>query len=94
MARKNKNGDDLAERHHELKGKFRKLQKENKILRRELERWAGWMPEDDHEEAVIPERKRKPRCPRCESEIAVITAGIYTIKSCQSCDWRKRTTEE
>lgn len=90
MARKSRTNDDLAEKFHELRGKYRKLQKENKILRRELERWAGWIPEEE-EDAVVPERHRKPKCPKCQSEINIIQAGVYEIKTCTSCDWRKRS---
>jgi len=89
MARKSKNRDDASDALHELRGKYRKLQKENRVLRRELEKWAGWIP-DEEEDAVVPERHKIPKCPRCKSEIAIIQAGIYTIKTCQSCDWRKR----
>lgn len=91
MARK-RSSDDLSERFHELRGKYRKLQKENKILRRELERWAGWIdnfPEDE-EDAVVPERHRNPKCPKCKSEINIIPAGAFEIKVCTSCSWRHR----
>lgn len=89
MARKSKRSDDSSDALHELKGKYRKLVKENKILRRELERWAGWIP-DEEEDAVVPERCRKPKCPKCKSDINVIPAGAYEIKICTSCDWRHR----
>ena len=91
MARKSKNREDTSDALHELKGKYRKVVKENKILRRELERWAGWIPEDEEsEDSVVPDRCRKPKCPKCKSDINVIQAGVYEIKSCTSCDWRHR----
>jgi len=93
MGKKNPHDEDmraLKDANKKLRQRYRRLQKENRILRDLLN--MGHI-EEVVSQAEVERIEKKRKCPRqgCGGELSHVTAGIYKIHKCSACTYRKRT---
>lgn len=94
---------DMARNHDEdisrLKDANKKLRADNRSLRKELKKALEYVEsvrdliDDEETIEVLPVKKTEKqvdKCPKCGHNIVEIPAGMYLIRRCSGCTWRKK----
>lgn len=94
---KRESKDVKASEYHELRGQVNKLRKQNAKLKRELERRANYIVDDEdvpslaETEVVEPKTNSSDGCPQCGStNLTNIDLGAIILMVCKDCKYRKK----
>jgi DNA-directed RNA polymerase subunit RPC12/RpoP len=97
-AEKRDRKDDILET---LRAENRKLKKKIGQLQKQVTKFSATqcLSDWDEDQPIFPkppseQKKVKSACPKCSGKITKISAGLYLIKVCFECGWKKRQLSE
>lgn len=89
--------DTVKDSNEKLRAENRKLRKQISQLQSENNKLRQLDTRDEWEAVVYEEatsRKEEAplndKCPKCKEELTLIEAGIFEIRVCNKCGWKKR----
>ena len=83
--------DKLKESNRKLKSEVLRMRKKIRVLQSQLKKYHDLDDIDFmEEERVEVEEVVSETCPKCRSEITIITAGMFTLRKCTGCGWKGR----
>ena len=100
---KGRRQDTKSEPSEKLKDALRKLRGENRQLKKRVAQLqselnksnslnclADWDEDEPIMPAKKPEETPSDKCPKCKAELTLILAGIFEVRCCSDCGWKKR----
>lgn len=81
--------EKLRGENRQLRKKLSQLQKRNKkLIESEPLDWVD--SEEPLENLKESEQEHKDKCPKCKEVLKLVKAGIFEIRLCESCGWKRR----